>query len=98
MKEIFTRFPRLYNRLRRVDASTFARAGYPMAVPSDLTRWPEIHAWCAATFRDSKGVTYCWTGEKFWFQNENDRRKFVERFCRPGAGAGPSQTERPAAR
>lgn len=99
MNPVFDRFPRLNNRARRINAALFEKAGYPMAAPSDLRSWKEIHVWCAANFRNAKGVTYCWTGEKFWFQNEEDRRKFADRFCAtrpghaPGSAAAPERKE-----
>lgn len=73
-------FPRVYNRRSYVKAQEFEEAGYPMAVLRSNENWQEVHRWCAEQFRNERGVTYTWTGEKFWFQTEADRDKFVERW------------------
>lgn len=70
-------FLRLNNRRKRIDASVFKAANYPMAIP-DRGQWQEIHKWCREVFKDAKGrQTYSWTGEKFWFLTEQDKMAFV---------------------
>jgi hypothetical protein len=73
-------FLRLNSRRKTFYAKDFAAAGYPMAVLRNLAQWPAVHRWCHEQFRDKCGRTYTWTGEKFWFQTEADRQKFIERW------------------
>ncbi|RUX60197.1 hypothetical protein [Mesorhizobium sp. M7A.F.Ca.CA.002.12.1.1] len=73
-------FCRINNRPRRCNANHFAAAGYPMAVLSRGHNWQAVHRWCEQQFRNPKGITYSWTGEKFWFQTEADRDLFIAKW------------------
>jgi hypothetical protein len=65
---------------KRVNGLIMKAAKYPMAIP-EKDGWKEIHDWCKENLRNKFGqVEYTWTGEKFWFPNEEVKKKFVDKW------------------
>lgn len=41
-------------------------------------RWQEVHVWCQQQIGKDH---YCWTGSRFWFENEHDAVEFALRWA-----------------
>ena len=68
------------NFKKKVNGLVMKAARYPMAIPSK-NGWKEIHDWCRENLKNKFGdVEYTWTGEKFWFPNEEVKQKFVNEW------------------
>lgn len=73
-KEHYKVFLRLNDRKKSQKREDFYRAGYPW-VDVDLNKnWQEMHKWCRDNFGENG---YLWFGERFFFENENDRLLFI---------------------
>lgn len=58
-----------------VYAAILHTAGYTF-VPCPGT-WEDVHAWMKDKYGEGN---YTWTGEKFWFDNEEDKTEFKRYF------------------
>lgn len=73
-KEHYKVFLRLNDRKKTQMREDFYRARYPW-VDVDLNKnWQEMHTWCRENFGENG---YLWFGERFFFENENDRTLFI---------------------
>lgn len=71
-------FCRVNNRRRWINALSFQEAGYPSVqiTMKQANLWKDIHQWCQENIPEK----YTWTGMKFWFLHEADKKKFEERW------------------
>ena len=55
----------------------FTDQGYHDVALNELTQWQEIHQWCEQQFGQDH---YVWTGNRFWFEQEQDAMLFALRW------------------